>query len=101
MSKLAEFNFNLIHKPGTANRTDALSQYPGITKGDNNNDDVTVLPDKLFVHAIEISSLETCVWDAQLENHTLMEQWGGEYQIEEDADAHWWKADAPVVPEDD
>jgi Integrase zinc binding domain len=30
-----------------------------------------------------------------------MEQWGGEYQIEEDTDAHWWKADAPVVPEND
>jgi RNase H-like domain found in reverse transcriptase/Reverse transcriptase (RNA-dependent DNA polymerase) len=77
MSKLAEFNFDLIHKPGTANHADALSWHPGINKGDNDNDNVTVLPDKLFVHAIEISSLESRVWDAQLENRALMEQWGG------------------------
>jgi RNase H-like domain found in reverse transcriptase/Integrase zinc binding domain/Reverse transcriptase (RNA-dependent DNA polymerase) len=101
MSKLAEFNFDLIHKPGTANRTNALSQHPGIDKGDTDNDDVTILLDKLFVHAIELSSFESHVWDAQLENCTLMKQWGGEYQIEEDANTHWWKADAPVVPEND
>ena len=77
MSKLAEFNFDLIHKPGTANRADALSRHPGIDKGDNDNNNVTILPDKLFVHAIEISSLKSHVWDAQLENCTLMEQWGG------------------------
>jgi hypothetical protein len=77
MSKLAEFNFDLIHKPGAVNCADALSQHPGIDKGDNDNDAVTVLPDKLFVHAIEISSLKSCIWEAQLENRTLMEQWGG------------------------
>jgi hypothetical protein len=101
MSKLVEFNFDLIHKPGATNCADALSRHPGIVKGDNDNDHVTILPDKLFVHAIEIFSLESHVWDAQLENHTIIEQWGAEYQIEEDADAHWWKADAPVIPEND
>jgi hypothetical protein len=77
MSKLAEFNFDLIHKPGAANRTDALSRHPGINKGDTDNDDITILPDKLFIHAIEISSLKSRVWEAQAENRTLMEQWGG------------------------
>jgi RNase H-like domain found in reverse transcriptase/Reverse transcriptase (RNA-dependent DNA polymerase) len=65
MSKLADFNFEIIHKPGATNRADALSHHPAIQKGENNNEDVTVLPDKLFVQATEIASIEDRVWEAQ------------------------------------
>jgi hypothetical protein len=67
MSKLADFNYELIHKPGATNRADALSRNPAMKDGEHDNEEVTVLPDKLFVQALQIHSLETCVWDAQKE----------------------------------
>ena len=53
MSKLAELNFDLIYKPGATNHADTLSCHSNIDKGNNDNDNVTVLPDKRFVHTIE------------------------------------------------
>jgi RNase H-like domain found in reverse transcriptase len=61
MSKLADFNFEILHKPGVTNQADALSQHPAIPKGENNNKDITVLSDKLFVQAIKVAIIETWV----------------------------------------
>jgi hypothetical protein len=61
MSKLADFNFEIIHKLGATNWADVLSRHPAIPKGENDNEDITVLPDKLFVQAIEVASIETRV----------------------------------------
>jgi hypothetical protein len=58
MSKLTDFNFKIIHKPGAMNRVDTLSQHLAIPKGENDNEDVIVLPDKLFIQAIEVASIE-------------------------------------------
>jgi hypothetical protein len=59
MSKLADFNFKIIHKPGVMNQADALSQHPAIPKGENDNEDIIVLLDKLFIQAIKVASIET------------------------------------------
>jgi RNase H-like domain found in reverse transcriptase len=100
MSKLADFNFEIIYKPGATNQADALSRHLAIPKGENDNEDVVVLPDKLFVQAIEVASIEARVWEAQQKHTATMEKWVDEYQLERDAEGWWWKADAPVVPED-
>jgi hypothetical protein len=47
---LAEYNIELRHIPGKTNgRADALSRLPNYNQGGDDNEDVTVLPDHLFV----------------------------------------------------
>jgi len=50
--ELAEFNFTLIHKPGsTMICADALSRRPNYDKGDNDNSDITLLkPEHICRH---------------------------------------------------
>ena len=51
--QLAEYNFEIHHIKGTANgKADALSRQPDYDTREDNNQDVTVLPDALFVCTI-------------------------------------------------
>ena len=51
--QLAEYNFEIHHIKGMANRkADALSRRPNYDMGENDNQDVVVLPDALFVRAL-------------------------------------------------
>jgi RNase H-like domain found in reverse transcriptase/Reverse transcriptase (RNA-dependent DNA polymerase) len=52
LADLVDYWFKLIHKPGTSNRVDHLSQWLDYDEGKEDNKDVQVLPDKLFVNAI-------------------------------------------------
>jgi hypothetical protein len=54
-----------VHQPGKLNRADALSRPPGAEKEKHDNKDVLVLPQKLFVQAVEVLALEQQVWDDQ------------------------------------
>ena len=50
--KLSEYDLEIQHIKGTLNdRADALSRRPDYDQGEDNNKDVVVLPDNLFVHA--------------------------------------------------
>ena len=50
------------HRAGVANKVvDALSQPPGTDKGFQDNQDVVMLLDHLFVNAIETRTLIECV----------------------------------------
>jgi hypothetical protein len=47
---LAEYDIELWHIPGKTNGcADALSRLPNYNQGEDDNEDVTVLPDQLFV----------------------------------------------------
>jgi hypothetical protein len=72
MPKLAEFNFELVYKPGTTNKADHLSHHPDYDDSSLNNQDVTVLLPHLFIHTSTVSDLEQLVLDAQLSNPTLL-----------------------------
>ena len=49
---LSEYNIEIHHIKGKANgQVDTLSQRPDYDRGDRENQDVTMLPDKIFVHA--------------------------------------------------
>ena len=53
MLQLAEYNFKVHHIKGTANgKADALSRRPDYDTGENDNQDVVVLPDVLFICTI-------------------------------------------------
>jgi ribonuclease HI len=52
---LSEYNFEIRHIKGTANgRADALSRRPDYDQGQEDNQDVTVLPEQVFARAMEV-----------------------------------------------
>ena len=57
--ELSEHDLKIHHIKGTLNgRTDALSRRPDYDQGEDNNKDVVVLPDNLFVHASHLEWIE-------------------------------------------
>jgi hypothetical protein len=62
---LADYRFMLVHKPGTTNKADHLSQWPDYDEGKGDNEDVQVLPDKLFSNTIMSLDVEQAVYDQQ------------------------------------
>lgn len=48
--QLADYDFTLVHFPGTANKADTLSRQPDHDQGTDDNSDVLVLPPHLFIH---------------------------------------------------
>jgi Integrase zinc binding domain len=96
---MAEFDFELVYKPGTTNKADHLSHRPNYDDGSLDNQDVTVLPPHLFLHAATISDLEQLVLDAQLANPDLLRIWASHFNLTE-FDTAWYHSSALVVVED-
>ena len=59
--QMAKYNLVLRHKPGTSNRADYLSRPLGVDCSMKNNKNVTVLPDQLFAHALNLEDLDQSV----------------------------------------
>ena len=84
----SEYDIEIHHIKGKANsQADALSQQPNYDQGDNNNQEVTVLQDKIFVCATTESitnnagvlSHSTISLEEMMINHPVYEQ--NEYTI--------------------
>jgi Integrase zinc binding domain len=99
LPKMAEFDFELVYKLGTTNKADHLSRHPDYDDGSLNNQDITVLPPHLFIHASTISDLEQLVLDAQLANPDLLHLWASHFNLTE-TDSAWYHSSALVVMED-
>jgi RNase H-like domain found in reverse transcriptase/Integrase zinc binding domain len=97
--KMAEFDFELVYKPGTTNKADHLSRRPDYDNGSLDNQDVTVLPPHLFIHATTVSDLERLILDAQLANPDLLHLWASRFNLTE-SDSAWYHGSALVVMED-
>jgi hypothetical protein len=96
---MAEFDFELIYKPGTTNKANHLSYHPNYDDGSLDNQDVTVLPPHLFIHVSTVSDLEQLILDAQLAQPDLLHQWASHFQLTE-SDSAWYHGSALVVVED-
>ncbi len=99
LPKLADYNFQLVHQLGTANKADALSRQPDFYEGPDDNDDVTVLPQALFIDATTASTLDDCIRAHQLKRPELLATWALTHNLTKTDKLYWW-GDQLVVMED-
>jgi hypothetical protein len=71
-----------VHKLGAQNCADALSRRPDYDTGENDNENVIVLPEHLFTNAAEILSLEQQVQEAQEEYKEQMRKLREEFAMD-------------------
>jgi hypothetical protein len=90
---LAEYDIKLQHIPGKTNgRADALSRLPNYNQGEDDNEDVTILPDHLFVR---LSLTE----DEEPQNEKTLRPWVDPHNLQE-VKGVWWKEGRRVVTGD-
>jgi hypothetical protein len=99
LSDLAEYDYQLVHQPEKLNKVDALSRPPGVEERKHNNEDVLVLPEKLFAHTAEVSNLEQEVLKGQMSAPDYFKELNLSYPLNH-LDDHWYHQQQPVVPED-
>ena len=62
---MARYNLVLKHKSDTLNHVDYLFKLLRVDKTVKNNENITVLPDQLFTHALNLKDLNQEVWQSQ------------------------------------
>lgn len=100
MQQLADYNFQLVHIPGSTNKADALSRWPDYDDGSDDNSDVTVLPPDLFVQstthaclfsrATTLSTIDDRAKAHQLHQPELLKQWANTYPIKQEEQLFWY-----------
>jgi hypothetical protein len=88
--QLADYNFTLVHFPGTANKADTLSKCPDYPQGSKDNDNVTVLPPHLFACATSFSSIDDRTHTCQLQQPALLKQWATTFLLKVINDLFWY-----------
>ena len=89
MQALEEFPIRIQHIPGRTNTcADALSRCPDYDQGEKDNENIIVLPERLFIKAalIEQDSNILCLW---INAHNLTKHEG-----------RWWKDNRKVITGD-
>ena len=90
--QLAEYNFEIHHIKGTANgKADALSRRPDYDTGEDDNQDVVVLPDALFVRAI--TTIHT---DHEKQDEDTLKPWIDPHELKK-VNGTWYKNARRVI----
>ena len=90
--ELEEYNIKLQHIPGKNNgHADTLSRRPDYDQGTTDNQNVTVLPDKLFIRALASQDLE--------QDEEIIKPWVDPHKLKQ-ISGTWWKGDQLVVTAD-
>jgi Integrase zinc binding domain len=94
---LANFNLEIKHLPGCHNQADPLSRHPDYNNGSQDNEEVTALPDSLFINLIKTAALDKQIKDQQHQDKELLERWDKQYQLAKDSQGTQWKGRALVA----
>jgi hypothetical protein len=107
VQQLADYNFQLVHIPGSTNKADALSRRPDYDDGSDDNSDVTVLPPDLFVqsttltclfsHATTLSNINERAKAHQLRQPELLKRWSNTYPIKQEEQLFWYSERLVIV----
>ncbi len=103
--ELQEYNFVLKHVAGNKNaQADALSRRPDYDTGEEDNDNVVVLPAEVFINLAGSEPIEEVdtrlrINLSNLENEDLIKKWANTYQLHQEHNT-WWKEDTLVVAGD-
>ena len=90
--KLEEYNIKLQHVLGKNNgQADALSRRPDYDQGTANNQNVTVLPDKLFIQALTSQDLE--------QDEEILKPWIDPHKLKQ-ISGTWWKGNQLMITAD-
>ena len=87
-TELQDYNLVIKHVPGKIHAAaDMLSRPPGVDKGEDDNTDVTLLPEPIFVRLADEPdpkwiSIEERVRQEQQRQPQLMKEWRDRYQLE-------------------
>jgi hypothetical protein len=88
---LSEYNFEICHIKGTANgRADALSRRPDYDQGHEDNQNVTVLPEQIFVRAMEVLP------NLMVQEESTLKPWIDPHQLKKHREV-WYKDRQQVV----
>jgi hypothetical protein len=91
---LSEYNFEIRHIKGTSNgRADALSRRPDYDQGHEDNQNVTVLPQQVFVRAMEVLP------DIRSQEESVLKPWIDPHQLKQHQGV-WYKNERQVVTGD-
>jgi hypothetical protein len=91
---LSEYNFEIRHIKGTSNgRADALSRRPDYDQGHEDNQNVTVLPQQVFVRAMEVLP------DIRSQEQSVLKPWIDPHQLKQHQGV-WYKNERQVVTGD-
>jgi hypothetical protein len=91
---LSEYNFEICHIKGVANRqADALSRHPDYDQGQNDNQDIMVLPEQVFARAIEVLP------DHMTQQESTLKPWIDPHQLKQHQ-GRWYKDRRQVVTGD-
>lgn len=73
IATLADYDIDLVHRAGKLNKADALSRQPDYNDGQEDNADVTALPDVLFICHLEMIDVHTQIqeWHTAHDASTL------------------------------
>jgi hypothetical protein len=91
---LSEYNFEIRHIKGTSNgRADALSRRPDYDQGHEDNQNITVLPQQVFVRAMEVLP------DIRSQEESVLKPWIDPHQLKQHQGV-WYKNERQVVTGD-
>jgi hypothetical protein len=101
ISRLADFNFRLVHRPGRLNHADPLSRNPIYGTGKGDNAETIALPPALFARSSHIMTLEEEILQAQGLHRDQLREWEGLFPITEHSHGWYFGARLIVVGNDE
>ena len=92
--ELSEYNIKLKNIPGRENgRADMLSRRPDYDQGEEDNQDVIVLPERMFIRSGTISYIPE---EPPQQDEGVIRQWVGTHDLKK-INGEWWKDTRKVV----